>query len=306
MTSTCTPPDFNTVLKGLSTSVQDLMTSWHAVQTASLRTSSQPLLLRTWIAPLTRCLQTHWAGILPYLQKCHEFGADAILWQTALEEGPDLGASSVLEELTSASNELCHESEILIQHSDSCMECLSSLVPQLSDVLRGSSRYVKTSPAEKGHHYLVTAPKTTAFLGAGQLPDGPAVITATHTGLTEIRNSLYMLRQFWVVASETCDWLMKSNTSTLLEHSKQLGKIWKEYQEEIVRAKVSITKSLDAVVIEPDVPSAFRRQPRRRGSSKSENSILASRESPPRRMSELDDDEVPKCWGFNFGERKRR
>ncbi|KAJ7678543.1 hypothetical protein B0H17DRAFT_107629 [Mycena rosella] len=296
MIKTYTPPEFRASLKTLSSNIQDgVMVPWHAVQTASLKTICQPLLLRNSIAPLKTSLQTHWTAILEYLQRCHDFGVDAILFQTTLEEGPDSGAESILEDLAASSNELCSGSEDLIRQLDTSMECLAALTPQLSDLLRGSSRYVKTN--EK-------FPKTAAFLGSPL--DGFASLAATQAGLTEIRNSLCMLHQFWIVASKMCHSLMESNACIPLEHAQQLGETWKGYQQEILSAKVSITKSLDAVVIEPDIPTIFRRQQRRRGSSKSETSLPASPSMQPRRMSSLEDEEFPKgCWRFSFGERKR-
>ncbi|KAJ7454811.1 hypothetical protein FB451DRAFT_1279462 [Mycena latifolia] len=305
MTSTCTPLDFKASLKSLSSSIQDAMISWHDVQTTALKTSSQPFLLRSSIAPLRKYLETHWTDILSYLQKCNEFGGDAILWQTTLQDGPDSAASSFLEDMASSSNELCHECEDLIRHSDNNMECLSSLTPQLSDLLRGSSRYAKITSSILNSLNSDNLPKTTAFLGITSPSDGLGAIAATKIGLTEIRNSLCMMHQFWTTASKMCHSLMESNASMAFERARQLGITWNEFQEEVLCAKVSIAKSLDAVVIEP--ASAFRRQPRRRGSSKSEASIPTSPPVQPRRMSNFDDAEVPKaCWGFSFGEKRRR
>jgi hypothetical protein len=137
-----------------------------------------------------------------------------------------------------------------------------------------------------------------------------AAIASTNVALTDIRASLCMLYQFWTATSEACRSLLKSHENITRDHAQKLGDTWQEYQEEIRVAKGSITSSLDAVAIEPAAPPAFRRQQRRRGSSKSEASVASLPRSSPRRMSSLDDDGVPQaCWGFgmfSFGERKRR
>jgi hypothetical protein len=118
------------------------MVSWHDVETASIGASSQPLLIHI-AAPI----RTHWADILSCLQKCHDFCADVAVWKTAREEGLESGAFSILEDLLSSSDELCHRSEILIQQSENITQCLLSLRPQLSELVRGHSGYFKTTSA---------------------------------------------------------------------------------------------------------------------------------------------------------------
>ncbi|KAJ7116358.1 hypothetical protein C8R44DRAFT_879734 [Mycena epipterygia] len=316
MTSTCAPtldrPDFKASLRSLSSSIENAMVSWHDVRTTSLRTSSHPMRLRTSFAPLTNSLQSHWVDIQAYLQKCHTFSEDAITCNKFLEQDPDPDAFSLLEELASSSDEMCRESEILIQKSDVGIECLSSLTPQLSDLL---SKYAKATSTmfsrpdtERTHVNLTALPKTTAFLGASWLPDGFAAIASTNTALTEIRYTLCMMHQFWIVASQTCHSLAKSNANIAQERVQDLAETWKEYQAEIMSATVSIAKSLDAVAVEPAAPPSFRRQPWRRGSSKSQTSQTSLPTSPlllPRRRSSLKDDEILRtCWGFG-GLKKR-
>ncbi|KAJ7510353.1 hypothetical protein B0H11DRAFT_1958622 [Mycena galericulata] len=323
MTSNTAPlyerPDFKVILTNLSSNIQNVMVSWHNVQTVSFRISSQPMLLRNSLAPLRKHLQAHWEDIRSYLQKCHDFSEEAITWHNSFEQA-DPDCLSLLEELLLASLELCHESEVLIQQSASGMEFLSSVTPQLSGLLHGSSAAVTSSnPAEN------VTPETNAFLGVSLPPDGFTALTSTTTALAEVRNNLCSLNQFWTSASETCRTLMKSSASITPEHAYHLGKTWTEWQEEIMCANVSIAKSLDAVAVEPVLPPSspaptpqisppaplvFRRQRRRRGSSKSDASLPSSPISPPRKMSSLDDDGVPKaCWrfgGFSFGDRKKK
>ncbi|KAJ7914893.1 hypothetical protein B0H13DRAFT_2001547 [Mycena leptocephala] len=279
--------DFKGALRGLASSVQDVMLSWHNVQTASLGTSSQATLprVRNSLAPLTKSLEIHWNDILAFLQKCHNFSEDAITWRKSFGDGDSF---SLLEELTAYSDEICLLCEALVGQSDPAIECLSSLTPQLSDLLRG----LRYAPA----------PATAAFLGVTS-PDGLAAIASTNVALTDIRASLCMLYQFWTATSEACRSLLKSHENITRDHAQKLGDTWQD-------CKGSITSSLDAVAIEPAAPPAFRRQQRRRGSSKSEASVASLPRSSPRRMSSLDDDGVPQaCWGFgmfSFGERKRR
>ncbi|KAJ7352473.1 hypothetical protein DFH08DRAFT_1078150 [Mycena albidolilacea] len=288
-------PDFKAALRGLSLSVQNAMVSWHDVQTVSLGASSHAHLGSSF-ASFRNSLQLHWTEIMAYLQECYRFGEDAIIWERSLGDSV-LESVSWLEELTSFSDEIKLKSEDLVRQSGQDIEALSHLTPQLSELLRAAS-------SSKSSTVFPTPP---AFLQT-RAPDGPAAIASISAALVEIRTSLCMLQQFWTAASETCRSLDKSKENITLDRARKLGDTWREYQQEILETKVSIAKSLDAVATEPAAPRAFRRQ--RRGSSKSEISISSSPQwsSSPRRMSSLDDDQVPKaCWGlggFSLGKRR--
>ncbi|KAJ6577353.1 hypothetical protein B0H19DRAFT_1370568 [Mycena capillaripes] len=285
-------PDFKVPLKGLASSVQNAMVSWYSVRTASLRSSSQTTILRNPLAPLTKSLQIHWANMNPYLQKSNDFSEDVVTWSNSLEGGPDPGSTSLLEELASCSDELCRQTEALVSQSDEDIKCLFSLESKLSDLLRGSSKYTHNG----------VFPETTAFLGlTSSSPDG---FLATSAALSEIRAHLYMLSQCWTIVSDACRSLLKLDGNIPQDHTRKLGDIWKEYQAEILDAKVSIARSLDAVGVEPAIRPDPRRQQRRRGSSKSEASSSSSALLSPRRMHSLDDEVPQSCWG-GFGRKKR-
>ncbi|KAJ7722732.1 hypothetical protein DFH07DRAFT_856492 [Mycena maculata] len=301
MASNTTPPlDLTAILKSLSSNIQDVMVSWYEVQTASLRESSQSGLL---VAPLRKHLQAHWEHIRSYLQKCHEFGEEVIIWQKTFQQGPESDGFSLLEELKSSSDEMCQESEVLMRQSASGIDILSSVTPQLLDLLRGPSKYAEKAPS--------APPETTAFLGLGSPQHGLAAIARTTSALAEVQNNLCMLHNFWTAASATCRSFLTTNTNITQQDATHLGQTWKEWQEEIRCANVSIAKSLDAGAVEPAAPPVsppapappfashtYRRQQRRRGSSKSDASLPASL---PRKMSGLDDDGVSRtCWGFSF------
>ncbi|KAF8207194.1 hypothetical protein K438DRAFT_1815866 [Mycena galopus ATCC 62051] len=287
MNSTTAParhPDFKVALGSLSSSIQNAMDS-----------SSQTTLLRArnLFALFRNSLHDHWTEILAYLQECHTFSANAsITGDDFIGEDPE-SVSQWLDELTSDSGNICRKSEVLVRQSDQGIECLSSLMPQLSELLRGPLK--STTGFSATYTFLEMSP-----------PDGLAALASTSAAVAEIRTSLRMLHQFWAAVSETCRSLQKSSEPITLDRVRKLGDTWKEYRQEIVQAKVSITKSLDAVAIEPAALSISRRPQRRRGSSKSEMSISSSPRVSPRRMSSLDDsDEVPKsCWAFSIG-RKR-
>ncbi|KAJ6468460.1 hypothetical protein C8R45DRAFT_1018864 [Mycena sanguinolenta] len=272
------PPDFKVALRRLSSSIENAMVAWHDVQTTPLRANSS-LHTHHFFTPFRGSLHLHWMAIGVYLQQCYNFSEDAISWDKS--DAPE--SASWLEDLTSYSDEICLKNEGLVGQSDQGIEYLSSLTPQLSELLQGSTKSTAASPA------------TYSFLGMSS-PDGVAAIASTSAALAEIRTCLHMLHQFWLVVSETCRSLQKSSETITVDEMRKLGDTWKEYQEEILAAKVAISKSLDAIAIEP---STCRRQQRRRGSSKSEMSISSS----PRRMSSLDDDRVPKtsyCEDLNF------
>ncbi|KAF7375148.1 hypothetical protein MSAN_00401300 [Mycena sanguinolenta] len=268
------PPDFKVALRGLSSSIENAMIAWHNVQTAPLKANSS-FLARHFFTPFRGSLHLHWMAIGVYLQQCHNFSQDAVAWDDSEPES----SASWLEDLATYSDEICLKNEDLVRQSDQGMEYLSSLAPQLSELLQSSTKSTAASPA------------TYSFLGMSS-PDGVAAIASTSVALAEIRACLHTLHQFWLAVSETCRSFQKSSGITTADEMRKLGDTWKDYQEEILVAKVSISKSLDAVATEP---STFRRQQRRRGSSKSEMSISSS----PRKMSSLDEDHVPKsCWGF--------
>jgi len=268
-------------------------------------------------------LQAHWEDIRAHLQRCHSFSEEAIIWQSSFEQGPGPECFSLLEELSSSSAEMCHESQALIQQSAIGMGFLSSVEPQISDLLRRHSNGAPATSTMFGNPEKISSNlglETNAFLGIRS--DGFAAIASTTTALAKIRDNLRMLCQFWTVASEFCRTLVKSNASITEEHAYHLGQTWKEWQEEILGANVSIAKSLDALAVEPvpppspvaatpraepPAPPTSRRQQRRRGSSKSDASIPSSPISLPRKMSGLDDDGVPKaCWGFGGFSLKRK
>ncbi|KAJ7242766.1 hypothetical protein B0H12DRAFT_1131973 [Mycena haematopus] len=290
------PPDLKVTLRGLSSSIENAMIAWYNIQTAPLwASSSQPTLrARSFLPTFRNSLHLHWTGIVGYLQKCHSFSEDVITWDKSFGEDPE--SISWLEDLTSYSDEIILKNEDLVRQSDQGIECLSSLTPQLSELLKGPSKSTAAFPA------------TYSFPGMSSSPDRLTAIASTSAALAEIHTSLRVLSQFWIAVSQTCRSLQKSNENITMDGVRNLGDTWKEYQQEILAAKVSISKSLDAVAIEP---SACRRQQRRRGSSKSEMSISSSpRLLSPRRMSNsdgLDDDQLPKsCWGFaGFLGRKR-
>ncbi|KAJ7671640.1 hypothetical protein DFH06DRAFT_1178228 [Mycena polygramma] len=293
--------DFNVALTSLASGVQNAMVSWHNTRTASLRAGSESVpRARNLFAPVTKSLQNHWKEIMQYLQRCHTFSGDAIIWSNSLEEeGPNSDSTLLLEELTSCSHELCLQSEALVRQSDENIECLSSLEPHLPELLRGSITYNATA-----------CPQTTQFLGLSYSHNGLEDVSSARAALAEIRASLSVAYQFWTGVSTTCRSLLKSDENILRDRARNLGDTWKEYQERIVEAKVSITRSLDAVAIEPAAPPpSLRRQQRRRGSSKSEASSSSSNLSSPRRIGSLDDEVPNACWRFGLfsvGERKKR
>ncbi|KAJ6460349.1 hypothetical protein C8R47DRAFT_1160969 [Mycena vitilis] len=290
--------DFNVALTSLASGVQNAMVSWHNTQTASLRAGCETVpRTRNLFAPVTKCLQNHWQEIMQYLQKCHTFSGDAILWSNSLEEdGPNSDLTLLLEELTSCSHEICLQGEALVRQSDENIECLSSLEPHLPELLRGSITYDATA--------------TTLFLGLNSSHNALEDFASARAALAEIRASLSMAYTFWTAVSTTCRSLLTSDENILQDRARNLGNTWKEYQEQIMEAKVSITRSLDAVAIEPAAPSpSLRRQQRRRGSSKSEASTSSSNLLSPRRIGSLDDEVPNSCWRFGLfsaGERKKR
>ncbi|KAJ7086063.1 hypothetical protein B0H15DRAFT_354990 [Mycena belliarum] len=287
MTSASTPQDLKVGLTCLSSSIRAVMLSWYGVQ----KTSCQSSLLRNSVTPLRNYLQTQWTDILGFLQMCYNFGADAVLWQKAVETGSETGP--LLEDLAFSSDELVKKCEDLIRQSDSNMECLSSITPQLSELFRAS----RANTASGLYSYLEKLPRTISFLGRASFSDGLVAIRDTESGLAEIRTSLCMMHQFWIVVSETCHSFMKVDAHVPLELVQQVGETWKQYQQHVVGGKVSIAQSLDALSVEP--APIIRRQPRRRGSSKSDASIPASPSIVPRRMSNLGDGGVLNaCWGW--------
>ncbi|KAJ7178855.1 hypothetical protein C8R43DRAFT_974472 [Mycena crocata] len=267
--TTLVPPeaDFAAILRSLSTSVEHVMISWYDVQ---LRTSSH---LRTSLVPLKNFLQTHGEDLLAYLQKCHDFSEEALILQKNLKEEPDSGTFSWLDELASSSDEISRDSQTLVRKSDGGMKHLSSLKSQFSNlnVLGLSKRSSARTSAKFGNSnsekLSSTASERVAFSRASPPLDGLAAIASANTALVDLRNNLQLLQQFWDLASRTCRALIKSTTQG---YTEPLADIWKIYQEEILCATVSITKSLDAIAVGPDT---HRRQQRRRGSSKSDISI---------------------------------
>ncbi|KAJ7183123.1 hypothetical protein C8R46DRAFT_1065991 [Mycena filopes] len=252
----------------ICSSIEDAMASWHVVQTVASKNPSRKL------------LHDHWSNILALLQNCHEFESPDV--------DVDVDAAAWLKELHTLSNPLCLQSLGLVRQCDEITESLSSLTPQLTALLRGPAKF---NPA--------AFPVTAAFLGIGSPPDGLTALTSMTTALAAIRAILCSLHHFWTAVSEAC---RAPKQIIVRADIHKLEETWRDYQEEILQAKASIARSQDALVIgtanTDNVPVPTRRQPRRRGSSKSEAS--SSSFSSPRRMSGLDDDEVPKCWGFAF------
>ncbi|KAJ7746627.1 hypothetical protein B0H16DRAFT_942735 [Mycena metata] len=290
MTSSRTPALEHADFKALSSSIQDAMVSWH--NTASLTSPAQ---LRPSLLALAKSLHVHWANILEFLQNCYNFGQIAIEWKNSLEQGSDLDPVSWLEDLVPLSDALCLQTEALVQQADTNIASLSSLTPQLTNLLRVSSKF---NPA--------ASPVTATFLGVSSPPDGATALASTAKALAAIRTSLCSFHRYWTTVSETC----RTPNAILIraEDIHKLGKTWEAYKEEIHQAKSSVARSQDAVLTavptEKTAPPP-RRQPRRRGSSKSEASFSSSRFSLPRRTSSLDDDEVPNCWGFGTFSKKR-
>lgn len=219
------------------------MISWHTVQTASLRASLSesypptPLRVRNSLARMRESLHLHWTAIVAYLQRCHDFSEDVIVWEKSLGDGhPDPGSVSWLDELTSFSDEISLESKDLVRQSDKVIECLSSLTPQLSELLQGSSRPMHATgkfqcfPSRVVLEFNPTVfPATSAFLGIHS-SDGFAAITSTSSSLAEIRASLCIQQQFWAAASEACRSLQKSNGAITQDRARRLGETWKELQ----------------------------------------------------------------------------
>ncbi|KAJ7284654.1 hypothetical protein C8J57DRAFT_1217060 [Mycena rebaudengoi] len=296
--------DFKIILRNLRSHVRDAMVSLHASQTASLNAGH-----RTSFTTLRTSLKAEWDTVIAYLQKCYDFCEDAALL-IRLEQEPEETYLSLLEELARASEQLSREGEDLVQTSLTGLGQLSSLTAALSHSLRRPMGVPDVGPDEA---YKTQSPHSNVFLGVNLSPDGLTAIAASTTSLTEIRNNLQSLCLFWSSVSDACRSFAKSNARITQDNAQRFGETWKGYQQEIMSAKVSIAASCDAVVVEAiatPTTSIFRRQPRRRGSSKSEKSLPVLPPTLPRRMSSVDDDTVPSaCWGFGVfssGERRSR
>ncbi|KAK7032881.1 hypothetical protein R3P38DRAFT_2919476, partial [Favolaschia claudopus] len=282
-------PGFKDILRNLSSNVLNAMISLHSIKTAAIKAGLSMHTTFDLFVPFGSSLERHWANTMAYLQESHSFSEEVINACEFFVEGDSASISARLEELATLSDELGMKSGTLLLEFGRNIERLINLNYKLLELCQPRGCELRDPST------VVQIPMTAMPIGAIS-QEILSATRSTHSALVDACASICSLGQFWNILSQDCRLLGKTPGVTF-NQALEVSNSWREHQQEVLEAKVSIAKSFDALVVLTTPPTLLPRSQRRRPSSMSE--FVPRLSCPPPSPSIDCDQVVPKtCWGL--------